>query len=86
MLDPQKLYVFLSHLSVVERGETELGDDLQRAMKHLVLPLASEFYGVSMVAPKKMLASNRRNFSDEDKRLAAIFVREIQEKWFEPPH
>jgi hypothetical protein len=85
MLDPRKLYEFLSHLSASEQGEPELGDDLRRAMKHFVLPLTSEFYGVSMAALKKMLASNRRNLSDEDKRLAAIFVKEIQEKWFEPP-
>jgi hypothetical protein len=54
-------------------------------MKHFVLPLTSEFYGVSMAALKKMLTSNQRNLSDEDKRLATIFVKEIQEKWFEPP-
>jgi hypothetical protein len=63
MLDPQRLYEFLSHLSVVEQGEPELRDDLHRAMKHFVKPLISEFYGVSMVALKKMLASNRRTFS-----------------------
>ena len=85
MLGPQKLYKFLSHLSVVEQGEPELGEDFRRAMKHFVFPLTSEFYGVSMVALNKMLASNQRNFSAEDKRLAAIFVKEIQEKWFTPP-
>jgi hypothetical protein len=34
-------------------------------MKHFVLPLTSEFYGVSMVALNKMLASNQMAFSDE---------------------
>jgi hypothetical protein len=83
MLDPQKLYDFLSHLSMVGQGEPELRDDLHRAMKHFVLPLTSEFYGVSMEALQKML--NRRSLSDKDRRLAAIFVKEIQEKWFLPP-
>jgi len=53
-------------------------------MKHFVLPLTSEFYGVSMVALNKMLASNQMAFSDEDKKLAAIFVKQIQENWFKP--
>jgi hypothetical protein len=70
---------------VVEQGEPELGDDLHRAMNHFVLPLTFEFYGVSMAALEKMLASNRTNLSDEDRRLAATFVKEIQEKRFKPP-
>jgi hypothetical protein len=49
-----------------------------------VLPLTSEFYGVSMVALNKMLASNQMAFSDEDKKLAVIFVKQIQENWFKP--
>ena len=53
-------------------------------MKHFVLPLTSEFYGVSMVPLNKMLASNQMAFSDEDKKLAAIFVKQIQENWFKP--
>jgi hypothetical protein len=85
MLDTQKLYEFLAHLSAAEQGEPGLGDDLHRAMNHFVVPLTSEFYGVSMVALNKMLASNRATFSAEDKMLAAIFVKEIQEKWFKPP-
>jgi hypothetical protein len=85
MLEPKKLYEFLSHLSAVEQGEPGLEDDLHQAMKHFVVPLTSEFYGVSMVALNKMLASNRATFSAEDKRLAAIFVKEIQERWFKPP-
>ena len=50
MLNPEKLYEFLSHLSMVEQGEPELANDLQRAMKHFRLPLTSEFYGASMDA------------------------------------
>jgi hypothetical protein len=84
LLDPQKLYEFLSRLSEVGQGESELRNDVHRAMKHFVLPLTSEFYGVSMVALNKMLASNQMAFSDEDKKLAAIFVKEIQENWFKP--
>jgi hypothetical protein len=67
------------------RGEPELANDLRRAMNHFRPPLTSEFYGVSMDALNKMLVSNRGDFSDEDKKLAAIFVKEIQEKWFTPP-
>jgi hypothetical protein len=85
MLDPQKLYECLSHLSAVEQEEPGLGDDLHQAMKHFVVPLTSEFYGVSMLALNKILASNREICSAEDKRLAAIFVKEIQGKWFKPP-
>jgi hypothetical protein len=84
LLNPQKLYKFLSHLSEVGQGEPELRNDVHRAMKHFVLPLTSEFYGVSMVALNKMLASNQMAFSDEDKKLAAIFVKQIQENWFKP--
>jgi hypothetical protein len=32
-----------------------------------------------------MLASNQIYFSGKDKKLAAIVVREIEEKWFTPP-
>jgi hypothetical protein len=85
LLDPQKLYEFLSRLSEVGQGEPDLANDLQGAMKHYVLPLTSEFYGISMAALKKMLASNQNYFSREDKELAAIFVREIEEEWFKPP-
>jgi hypothetical protein len=85
LLDAQKLYEFLSHLSEVGQGEPELRNDVQRAMNHFVLPLTSEFYGVSMVALNKMLASNQMAFSDEDRKLAGIFVKEIQEKWFNQP-
>ncbi len=84
MLDPQKLYEFLSRLSEVGQCEPELRNDVHRAMKHFMLPLTSEFYGVSLVALNKMLASNQMAFSDEDKKLAAIFVKEIQENWFKP--
>ena len=87
MLSPQKLYDSLSHLSLLtfEHGEPDLANDLQGAMNHYVLPLTSEFYGISMAALKKMLASNQDYFSREDKELAAIVVREIEEKWFTPP-
>ncbi len=53
-------------------------------MKHFVLPLTSEFYGVSMVALNKMLASNHMALSVENKKLAAMFVKQIQENWFKP--
>jgi hypothetical protein len=48
MLSPQNLYEFLSHLSMLtgEHGEPDLANDLHRAMKHYVLPLTSEFYGI----------------------------------------
>jgi hypothetical protein len=84
MLDPKKLHEFLSRLSIVEQGEPVSGDNIHRAMKHFVLPLTSEFYGFSMAALQEMLASNRMNLSDEDRRLAANFVKEIQQKWFKP--
>jgi hypothetical protein len=53
-------------------------------MKDFVLPLTSEFYGISMDALKKLVASNRGNFSDKDRGLAAMFAKGIQKKWFEP--
>jgi hypothetical protein len=84
MLDPP--HAFLSHISVltVEHGETELANDLHRAMQHFVLPLTSEFYGVSLAALQKMLTSNGSYFPNEDKKLASTLVKEIEEKWFTP--
>jgi len=47
--------------------------------------VTSEFYGVSLAALKKILTSNGSYFPNEDKKLAATFVKEIEEKWFTPP-
>ena len=42
-------------------------------MKHYVLPLTSEFYGISMAALKKMLASNQNYFSAERQGASCNF-------------
>ena len=83
-LNPRELYGFLSRLSMQmqERGETELAHELQLAMKYFIVPLTSEFYGVSMVALRKVLSGESKIMSDNDKERASFFVKEIKEKWF----
>ena len=84
MIDPRKLHDFLSHLSaeMQSKKETVLVDELQRAMKHFLFPLTSEFYGVSMHALQKALSAGSGVLSVDDKERAAHFIDEIRSRWF----
>jgi len=86
MIDPKGLYEFLVHLAekMREEGKSDLASELNLASKHFLSSLTSEFYGTSMLALKRTLASHSDSLSKEDRGFANRYTKEIEEKWFRP--
>jgi len=79
-----RLYRFLAELGESANSHNLLaaGERIEFAKRHYVVPLTSEFLGVSMLALKDILSEHREILTTEQITRAEEYVTEIKRQFF----
>jgi hypothetical protein len=78
------VFYFLKEIAPLLRSSnhTQLADSVERAMKHYIFPLTSEFYGVAMMVLRDTVDSATDVLTPQQLDCARYFADNIKAQWF----